>query len=88
MQFDPNTSVLAGLSTDALNAMLTAAQTALGNLMAGSMAETITVTGGGTHREVMFQRTDQANLIMWIKLLQAQLGIIRKPRRAFGVSFG
>ncbi len=85
--FDPNTSILAGLDNATLQKMLTEAQLALSRFSTGAQEQTVVVTGGGQHREVTFAKTDMATLVQWIKLLQAQLGIVCRPRRAFPVSF-
>lgn len=85
--FDPNTSILAGLDTATLQKMLTEAQLALARFSTGAQEVSVVVTGGGQHREVTFAKTDMGSLVQWIKLLQAQLGIIKTPRRAFPVSF-
>jgi len=85
--FDPNTSILAGLDGDTLRTMLRDAQTAMGRFATGAQEQTVVVTGGGQHREVTFAKTELATLTQWIKLLQAQLGIISQPRRAIGLSF-
>jgi hypothetical protein len=85
--YDITQTVLAGVDNMTLNAWLTAAQAALQNLMIGGQATTVTVTGGGQHREVTFNKTNQSQLVAWIKMLQAQLGQISKPRRNFRPSF-
>jgi hypothetical protein len=85
--FNPSTSILAGLDAATLQTMLTNAQLALGKFATGQQEVTIIVTGGGQHREVTFARPDMGALTQWIKLLQAQLGIITQPRRAIPVSF-
>lgn len=85
--FDPNTSLLAGVDTATLQGWLADAQAALARFSTGAQEVTVIVTGGGQHREVTFAKTEMATLTQWIKTLQAQLGIITRPRRAIGVSF-
>jgi hypothetical protein len=85
--FDPNTSILAGVTTPVLQGWLADAQAAMARFSTGAQEVTVVVTGGGQHREVTFARTDMATLTQWIRLLQAQLGTITRPRRAIGVTF-
>lgn len=85
--FNPNTSLLAGVDTVTLQGWLSDAQAALAKLSTGTQEVTIIVTGGGQHREVTYARPDMGALSNWIRMLQAQLGIITRPRRAIGVSF-
>lgn len=86
----PPPSVLAGLDPATLQTWLTQAQTALAALNSGQRVVTVTVTGGGQHREVTY-RNDPNSLAMlnaWIIQLQGQLGIRgRSRRRAIGVRF-
>ena len=87
MRFNPNTSLLAGVDTTALQGWLSDAQAALAALNTGQREITIIVTGGGQHREVTFQKTDTAALANWIRTLQAQLGIIPAPRTRARITF-
>jgi hypothetical protein len=87
--FDRNTSILAGVDDDMLRTWLSQAQAARMELSTGSRAVTVEVTGGGQHRSVTY-RNDQNGLAMlddWIRLLQAQLGIIRSPRRRATIGY-
>lgn len=86
-RFDPTQTVLAGLDSGTLTTWLNQAQAALQALNLGQREVHVAITGGGQHREVSFQKADQGSLVQWIKLLQAQLGLIRRPRRAIGVTF-
>lgn len=85
--FNPNASILAGVPTVTLQQWLLDAQTALAKLSTGTREMTIIVTGGGQHREVTYAKSDMGSLTQWIGLLQAQLGLINRPRRAIGLSF-
>lgn len=85
--FDPNTSILAGVDRTTLQGWLSDAQAALARFSTGAQEVQVVVTGGGQHREVTFGKTDIGTLTQWIKLLQAQLGTITRPRGAFSVSF-
>jgi hypothetical protein len=86
--YDITKTVLAGVDNTTLQTWLSQAQAALNALVTGQQAVTVTVTGGGQHREVSFNKTNQANLIAWINMLQAQLGIKRTPRRPLFGGFG
>lgn len=85
--FNPNTSLLAGVDSATLQGWLSDAQAALAKFNTGQKEVTIIVTGGGQHREVTFAKPDMGALTQWIKLLQAQLGLIASPRRGIRVSF-
>jgi len=85
--YDLTQTVLTGVSTPTLQTWLTQAQAALQSLMMGQQAVTVTVTGGGQHREVSFNKSNQPQLVLWIKTLQAQLGLIRQPRRPIWTRF-
>lgn len=79
--YNPNTSIFAGMSTEQLQAALTAAQTALIQLQTGAKAVTLSYTQGDGTKSVTYQQASLGGLAMLIKQLQAQLGIIRRPRR-------
>lgn len=86
----PPPSVLAGLDPTLLQTWLTQAQTALAALNTGQRVVTVTVTGGGQHREVTYANDPNslARLNAWIIQLQQQLNIPRRSRRrALGVRF-
>lgn len=88
--FDPATSLLAGVDAQTLQTWLSAAQTALMKLnMPGSTVVTVEVTGGGQHRAVTFRNDPNglSQLQEWIRLLQAQLGVIASPRRRGRIVF-
>ena len=87
--FDPTTSVLAGTDPALLRTWLTQAQAALASLNMGQRVVTVQVTGGGQHREVTYRNDPNSlsQLMEWIRLLQAQLGIIPAPRRRARLTF-
>lgn len=87
--FDPNTSLLAGVDPALLRTWLTQAQSALMSLNTGQRVVTVQVTGGGQHREVTYRNDPNslAQLQEWIRLLQAQLGIICAPRQRRRIVF-
>lgn len=87
MRFNPSTSTLAGVSTATLQTWLANAQQAMADLMSGGKVVSITITGAGQHREVTYTRAELGQLTAWIKLLQAQLGLIRAPRRGLPIVF-
>lgn len=85
--FDPSTSIFAGMSTEALQAALTSAQMALIALNSGEKEAEVQVTGGGQHRMVKFVPAQIGNLTVLIRQLQAQLGIIPEPRQRVRISY-
>lgn len=87
VSFDPNRSILAGLSTLQLQQNLAAAQNALNLLLIGGKpieAEYNMVDGV---QKIKFTPADQAALTGYIMLLQAQLGINRVPRRPINIIY-
>ena len=86
-RFNPATSVLAGMTTDQLTAALTAAQGALVQLMTGTKVVTVSYTQGDGAKSVGYAQAEIGSLTMFIRQLQAQLGIICRPRRAIGLRF-
>ncbi len=85
--FDPSTSILAGLSTPALQAQLAALQQAYLDLVSGAKGEDYAYAQGAGNKAVRYTKANLADLIQAIRLLQAQLGIVETPRRAIGVQF-
>jgi hypothetical protein len=87
--FDPATSLLAGVDTATLHVWLADAQAALVAFSTGRREVTVIVTGGGQHREVTYRNDPNgfAQLQEWIRLLQAQLGIIVNPRRRGRITY-
>ena len=76
--FNVNQSILAGTSTAARQQWLLDAQTAYAQLMTGGKPVTVSYEG----KSVTYTATEGAQLLSWIGLLQASLGITRRPRRA------
>lgn len=85
--FDPTASSLAGVDPVTLQTWLTQAQAAMAALATGTKTVNLSYGMGDGHRTVTYQRTDMAQLRAWIALLQAQLGVVCRPRRAFSVAF-
>jgi len=80
--FNPQTSLLAGAMTRAqLQEALTAAQQAYLELSTGSKGVSFSYTQGDGTRSVSYQQTDVGKLMALIQLLQAQLGIVKRPRK-------
>ncbi|CAI1576723.1 gpW [Serratia proteamaculans] len=86
--FNPNSSLLAGAMTrDQLQAALTSAQQAYLELSTGTKGVSFSYTQGDGTRSVSYQQTDIGQLMALIQLLQAQLGIVSRPRRALGFRY-
>ncbi|ELZ5051240.1 TPA: phage head-tail adapter protein [Enterobacter ludwigii] len=79
--FRPNNSVLAGMTDAQLKEALKAAQDAYVNLMTGQQGVSFSYAQGDGTRSVTYQQTSLPQLMAFIQLLQAQLGIVPRPRR-------
>ena len=80
--FNRNTSVLAGGMTDEqLRDALQKAQQAYIDLTTGSRGVSFSYTQGDGTRSVSYQQSSLADLLALIQLLQAQLGIVARPRK-------
>lgn len=75
MQFDPNGTILAGVSADTLRQWLGDAQAAYAQLMTGSKVVTVSYTQGDGAKSVTYRAADMVRLTAWIGLLQRQLGV-------------
>jgi hypothetical protein len=75
------------MDTGVLMAQLAAMQTAYLNLSSGALGESYSYTQGDGAKAVTYTRANIGNLVQAIRLLQAQLGIIRAPRRALSVLY-
>lgn len=78
--FNPATSLLAGRPTAQLQQDLANAQQAYIDLMTGSKGESYSYTQGDGTKSVTYTRANVAQLASMIQLLQAQLGIVARPR--------
>lgn len=87
MSFDPSRSLLAGRPTAQLQADLAQAQQAYVDLMSGAKGEAYSYTQGDGSRSVTYTRGNVAELASLIQLLQAQLGIVSRPRRPIGFRY-
>ncbi|CRE61797.1 MULTISPECIES: gpW family head-tail joining protein [Yersinia] len=81
--FHANTSLLAGaMSRAQLQEALNRAQQAYIELSTGAKGVSFSYAQGDGTRSVTYQPTDIGQLMGLIQLLQAQLGIVKHPRRA------
>ncbi|CNL74560.1 gpW family head-tail joining protein [Yersinia kristensenii] len=81
--FNANTSLLAGaMSRAQLEEALNRAQQAYIELSSGAKGVSFSYAQGDGTRSVTYQQTDIGTLMGLIQLLQAQLGIVPRPRRA------
>ena len=80
--FNRNTSLLAGSMTDEkLRDALQKAQQAYIDLTTGSRGVSFSYSQGDGTRSVSYQQSSLADLLALIQLLQAQLGIVARPRK-------
>jgi gpW len=86
-EFNINYSVFAGMSPTALQTALTNAQNALIALQSGSQVVTLSYGEGVGTKHVQYRAPEIGGLVQLINELQACLGLRRRARRAFGVSF-
>jgi hypothetical protein len=85
--FDPTQSILAGMSTTALQAFLAQLQNALIQLTLGTSTAVASYDQGGGAKSITFRPTDIAGITQMIRLIQLQLGVIVRGRRAIRVRF-
>lgn len=78
MRFNPRTSIFAGLCREQLQAVLASAQQAYIELSTGAKAN---LTQGDGSKAVTYTPATIQNLVVMIKELQAQLGLVRHARR-------
>ncbi|MEH8335904.1 gpW family head-tail joining protein [Klebsiella pneumoniae] len=80
--FNRNTSLLAGgMTNEQLRDALQKAQQAYIDLTTGSRGVSFSYTQGDGTRSVSYQQSSLADLLALIQLLQAQLGIVARPRK-------
>ena len=80
--FNRNTSLLAGSMTDEqLRDALQKAQQAYIDLTTGSRGVSFSYSQGDGTRSVSYQQSSLADLLALIQLLQAQLGVVARPRK-------
>ncbi|MFZ6690240.1 gpW family head-tail joining protein [Undibacterium sp. SXout20W] len=85
--YNRSTSIFAGMQTSALQTALTNAQQAYLDLSTGAKGESFSYTQGDGARAVTYTRANIADLVVLIKQLQAQLGIVNQPRRPLRFRF-
>jgi hypothetical protein len=86
--FNRNTSLLAGAMTDEqLKDALAKAQQAYIDLTTGSRGVSFSYSQGDGTRSVSYQQSSLADLLALIQLLQAQLGIVARPRKPVRFKF-
>ena len=89
MSFNPNTSLLAGMSTLALKTALANAQQAYLDLSTGAKGVSYSYTQGDGARAVTYTQTNITQLELLIRTLQQQLGLIQRARRGpMGFRYG
>ncbi|WP_392563213.1 gpW family head-tail joining protein (plasmid) [Orbus sturtevantii] len=76
-----STSILVGLTKEELKKMLSEAQSAYAQLMTGKKTVSLSYSLGDGNRSVSYQQANSTDLFAWIKLLQAELGIVPTTRR-------
>ncbi|HFD8275394.1 TPA: gpW family head-tail joining protein [Raoultella ornithinolytica] len=80
--FNRNTSLLAGsMTNEQLRDALQKAQQAYIDLTTGSRGVSFSYSQGDGTRSVSYQQSSLADLLALIQLLQAQLGIVVRPRK-------
>lgn len=87
MYFNQNRSLLAGMQTPALQQALSTAQQAYIDLSTGAKGESYSYTQGDGSRAVTYTKANIADLAALIQSLQAQLGVVARPRRAMTMRF-
>ena len=85
--FDPSTSLLAGMSTAALQKALAEAQQAYLDLSSGAKGTSYSYTQGDGARAVTYTQTNISQLVVLIRTLQQQLGIVSRARRPMRFRF-
>ena len=86
-QFNASTSLLAGMPTAALQKTLAEAQQAYIDLSTGAKGVSYSYTQGDGARAVTYTQTNISQLIMLIRTLQQQLGIVSRARRPMRFRF-
>lgn len=87
MAFNQKRSLLAGMQTSALQKALANAQQAYLDLSTGAKGESYSYTQGDGSKSVTYTKANLPDLVALIQSLQAQLGIVVRPRRAMTVRF-
>lgn len=85
--WDPTTSILAGMDDAVLRTQLATMQQAYLDLVTGAKGEAYSYTQGNGARSVTYTKANIGDLIAAIRMVQRQLGIVSGGRRAIGVEF-
>jgi hypothetical protein len=85
--FDVDRSVFGGMSPAVLQNALDNAQTALIALLSGQQVVRVSYGEGAGTKHVEYKAPQIGGLVQLINELQACLGLRRRARRGFGVSF-
>lgn len=85
--YDTSSSLLAGMSTQAMQTALANAQNAYLALSTGSKGETFSYTQGDGSKSVTYTRANLPALANLIQMLQSQLGIVCRARRPMRAAF-
>lgn len=80
-------SIFAGMTTEQLQAYLASAQHAYIELSSGKRVATVAYAQGDGSKSVSFQAAELGALMQLIRMLQMELGIVPRARRAIGVQF-
>jgi len=75
-------SIFAGMTTGQLQAYLTSAQQAFIELSSGKSAVSVSYAQGDGSKSVTYRSVDLAALTRLIRMLQQELGLITRARRA------
>lgn len=86
-RFDPSRSLLAGMDTTVLEQQLKQMQQDYLDLSAGRKPMSASYAQGDGSKSVTYSAATIGQLAMAIRQLQAQLGIIPRPRSAIGIRF-
>lgn len=82
MYYDPTLSIFAGMTTAQKQQALASAQQAYLDLTTGVKIASASYTQGDGAKSVSYTKADMPALSALIKQLQADLGVITRPRRA------
>lgn len=80
-RWNPNNSVLSGMTQAQLQAALAQAQQAYTDLMTGAKVVDVNYTQGDGSKHVRFTEANVQNLVAFIAELRAQMGQTRRARR-------
>jgi hypothetical protein len=86
-RFNPSSSLLAGMDDTVLRQRLQQMQQDYLDLSSGRKVQSASYTQGDGGKNVSYTQATIGQLVMAIRQLQAQLGIVDTPRRAIGIRF-